>query len=101
MPSRAILRILSLVIIPKVRVPSMLHRPIILLVFFLLVDPEIPKLVVTIFTNQLMATENNEKCIELISYLCKARTVDTSSGGDGCTLPNWRSTLFDKCHSTT
>jgi hypothetical protein len=27
----------------------------------LLVDPEIPKVVVTLFTNQLMAYENNEK----------------------------------------
>jgi hypothetical protein len=72
----------------------MLHRLIILLVFFLPIDPEIPKLVLTIFTNQLMAIENTEKCIELISYLYKAGTVDTSSGGDGSTLPNWRSTLF-------
>jgi hypothetical protein len=61
----------------------MLHSPIVLLVSFLPVDPEIPKLVVTLFTNQLMAYENNEKCIELISYFCKAGTVDTSSGGDG------------------
>jgi hypothetical protein len=38
----------------------MLHRPIILLVSFLPVDPEIPKLLVTLFTNQLMAYENNE-----------------------------------------
>jgi hypothetical protein len=65
MPSRAILRIHPLAIVPKVQVPSMLHRPIILLVSFLPVDPEIPKLVVTIFTNQLMAIENTEKCIEL------------------------------------
>jgi hypothetical protein len=47
------------------------------------VDPEMPKLLVTLFTNQLMAYENNEKCIELVSYLCKAGTVDTRSGGDG------------------
>jgi hypothetical protein len=60
----------------------MLHRPIILLVSFLPVDPEIPKLLVTLFTNQLMAYENNEKCIELVSYF-KAGTVDTRSGGDG------------------
>jgi hypothetical protein len=46
------------------------------------VDPEIPKLLVTLFTNQFMAYENNEKCIELVSYLCKAVTVDTRSGGD-------------------
>jgi hypothetical protein len=61
----------------------MLQRPIILLVSFLPVDPEIPKLVVTLFRNQLMAYENNEKYIELISYLCKAGTVDTSSRDDG------------------
>jgi hypothetical protein len=82
-PSRAILRIHPQAIVPKVQVPSMLHCPIILLVSFLPVDPEIPKLFVTLFTNQLKAYENNEKCIELGSYLCKARTVDTLSGGDG------------------
>jgi hypothetical protein len=48
-----------------------------------------------------MAYENNEKCIELVSYLCKAGTVDTRSGGDVYTLPNWRSTLFGKCYSAT
>jgi hypothetical protein len=82
-PSRAILRIHPLAIVPKVQVPSMLHRPIILLVSFLLVDPEIPKLLVTLFTNQVMAYESNGKCIELVSYLCKAGTVDTRSGVDG------------------
>jgi hypothetical protein len=82
-PSRAILRIHPLPIVPNVQVPSMLHRPIILLVSFLPVDPEIPKLLVTLFTNQLMPYENNEKCIELVSYLCKAGTVDVCSGGEG------------------
>jgi hypothetical protein len=81
-PSKAILRIHPLVIVSKVQVPNMLHCPIILLVYFLPVDPEIPKFLVTLFTNQLMAYENNEKCIELVSYLCKAGTVDTHSGGD-------------------
>jgi hypothetical protein len=81
-PSRAIWRIHPLAIVPKVQVPSMLHRPIILLVSFLPVDPEIPKLVVTLFTNQLMAYENNEKCIKLISYFCKAGMMDTISVGD-------------------
>jgi hypothetical protein len=61
----------------------MLDRPIILLVSFLPVDPEIPKLLVTLFTNQLMPYENNEKCIELVSYLCKVGTVDVCSGGEG------------------
>jgi hypothetical protein len=37
----------------------------------------------------------------LVSYLCKVGTVDTRTGGDSWTLPNWRSTLFGKCHSTT
>jgi hypothetical protein len=60
----------------------MLHRPIILIVSFLPVDPEITKLLVTLFTNQLMAYENNQKCIELVSYLCKVGTVDTRTGGD-------------------
>lgn len=82
-PSRAILMIHPLPIVPNVQVPSMLHRPIILLVSFLPVHPEIPKLLVTLFTNQLMPYENNEKCIELVSYLCKAGTVDTRSGGEG------------------
>jgi hypothetical protein len=82
-PSRAILGIHPLAIVPKVQVPSMLHRPIILLVSFLPVDPKIPKLLVTLFTNQLMSYEDNEKCIELVSYMCKAGTMDTRSGGEG------------------
>jgi hypothetical protein len=68
-PSKAILGILPLAIVQTVQVPSMLHRPIILLVSFLPVDPEIPKLLITLFTNQLMPYENNEKCIKLVSLV--------------------------------
>jgi hypothetical protein len=53
MSSRAILRIHPLAIVPKVQVPSMLHRPIIFLVSFFPVDPEIPKFLVTYLQTKL------------------------------------------------